>query len=252
MGVTITSSTGKGGIGASNMQNQKYVEANVGQPATAGEVLTEREVARRARRARWQAAHRAGDPRVAGDAIAFLHAAHVLAGLDDGADDLVAEHVRKGDHRRHRVVERALEVRLLHVAAADAAVARLDDHPVVAEELRVRHVFVDERSAAREPVEHLPRHETRIRKMERQRLHRDTARRARPAGTKKPTSIKSPPDQPRCCTPIWSSGFGALPRLVMGAAKNEAHAGEDKPDRVMVRIKSNIGPSGGGFGYCAL
>jgi hypothetical protein len=38
----------------------------------------------------------------------------------------------------------------------------------------------------------------------------------------------------------------------MGAAKNEAHAGEDKPDRVMVRIKSNIGPSGGGFGYCAL
>jgi hypothetical protein len=43
--------------------------------------------------------------------------------------------------------------------------------------------------------------------------------------------------------------FGALPRLVMGAAKNEADAGEDKPDRVMVRIKSNIGPSGGGFGY---
>jgi putative DNA primase/helicase len=35
----------------------------------------------------------------------------------------------------------------------------------------------------------------------------------------------------------------------MGAAKNEAEAGEDKPDRVMVRIKSNIGPSGGGFGY---
>jgi putative DNA primase/helicase len=25
--------------------------------------------------------------------------------------------------------------------------------------------------------------------------------------------------------------------------------GEDKPERIMVRIKSNIGPSGGGFGY---
>jgi putative DNA primase/helicase len=46
-----------------------------------------------------------------------------------------------------------------------------------------------------------------------------------------------------------SGAFGALPRLVMGAAKNEADAGEDKPDRIMVRIKSNIGPSGGGFGY---
>ena len=42
--------------------------------------------------------------------------------------------------------------------------------------------------------------------------------------------------------------FGALPRLVMGAANNEAD-GEDKPERIMVRIKSNIGPSGGGFGY---
>jgi hypothetical protein len=34
----------------------------------------------------------------------------------------------------------------------------------------------------------------------------------------------------------------------MGAAKNEAE-GDDKPERMMVRIKSNIGPSGGGFGY---
>jgi putative DNA primase/helicase len=45
-----------------------------------------------------------------------------------------------------------------------------------------------------------------------------------------------------------SGAFGALPRLVMGAAKNEAD-GDDKPERIMVRIKSNIGPSGGGFGY---
>ena len=45
-----------------------------------------------------------------------------------------------------------------------------------------------------------------------------------------------------------SGAFGALPRLVMGAAKNEAE-GDDEPERIMVRIKSNIGPSGGGFGY---
>jgi putative DNA primase/helicase len=45
-----------------------------------------------------------------------------------------------------------------------------------------------------------------------------------------------------------SGAFGALPRLVMGAAKNEAN-GDGEPERIMVRIKSNIGPSGGGFGY---
>jgi putative DNA primase/helicase len=45
-----------------------------------------------------------------------------------------------------------------------------------------------------------------------------------------------------------SLAFGALPRIVMGAAKNEKD-GEDQPERLMVRIKSNIGPSGGGFGY---
>jgi putative DNA primase/helicase len=45
-----------------------------------------------------------------------------------------------------------------------------------------------------------------------------------------------------------SGAFGALPRLVMGAAKNEAD-GDGEPERIMVRIKSNIGPSGGGFGY---
>ena len=45
-----------------------------------------------------------------------------------------------------------------------------------------------------------------------------------------------------------SGAFGALPRLVMGAAKNSA-IGDDEPEQIMVRIKSNIGPSGGGFGY---
>jgi hypothetical protein len=47
---------------------------------------------------------------------------------------------------------------------------------------------------------------------------------------------------------IGSVAFGALPRLVMFAAKNNAE-GNDEPELVMIRIKSNIGPSGGGFGY---
>jgi putative DNA primase/helicase len=45
-----------------------------------------------------------------------------------------------------------------------------------------------------------------------------------------------------------SLAFGALPRLVMFAAKNNAE-GDDEPERIMIRVKSNIGPSGGGFGY---
>jgi putative DNA primase/helicase len=45
-----------------------------------------------------------------------------------------------------------------------------------------------------------------------------------------------------------SGSFGQLPRVVLFAAKNEAE-GDDQPERIMVRVKNNIGPSGGGFGY---
>jgi putative DNA primase/helicase len=45
-----------------------------------------------------------------------------------------------------------------------------------------------------------------------------------------------------------SLAFGALPRLVMFAAANNAE-GDNEPERIMVRVKSNIGPRGGGFGY---
>jgi len=45
-----------------------------------------------------------------------------------------------------------------------------------------------------------------------------------------------------------SGSFGQLPRVVLFAAKNDAE-GDDQPERIMVRVKSNIGPSGGGFGY---
>lgn len=45
-----------------------------------------------------------------------------------------------------------------------------------------------------------------------------------------------------------SLAFGALPRFVMFAAKNNAE-GDNEAERVMIRVKSNIGPSGGGFGY---
>jgi putative DNA primase/helicase len=45
-----------------------------------------------------------------------------------------------------------------------------------------------------------------------------------------------------------SLAFGALPRLVMFTALNLAE-GDDEPERIMVRVKSNIGPRGGGFGF---
>jgi putative DNA primase/helicase len=45
-----------------------------------------------------------------------------------------------------------------------------------------------------------------------------------------------------------SLAFGALPRIVFAAAKTDETAEGDMP-RIFVRAKSNIGPSGGGFGY---
>jgi putative DNA primase/helicase len=42
--------------------------------------------------------------------------------------------------------------------------------------------------------------------------------------------------------------FGALARIVLLAAK-KTDADSDSPPRIFVRAKSNIGPSGGGFGY---
>jgi putative DNA primase/helicase len=45
-----------------------------------------------------------------------------------------------------------------------------------------------------------------------------------------------------------SLAFGALPRLVWAAAKNHASDDGSMP-RIFVHAKSNLGPSGGGFGY---
>lgn len=46
---------------------------------------------------------------------------------------------------------------------------------------------------------------------------------------------------------VGSQAFGAVARVVFAAAKND---GDDEgPERIFVRAKSNIGPSGGGFGY---
>lgn len=44
-----------------------------------------------------------------------------------------------------------------------------------------------------------------------------------------------------------SLAFGAVARVVLVAAKNERQ--EDGASRSLVRVKSNIGPDGGGFGY---
>ncbi|HEY8007177.1 MAG TPA: AAA family ATPase [Methylocella sp.] len=45
-----------------------------------------------------------------------------------------------------------------------------------------------------------------------------------------------------------SVAFGALARIVLIASKNAASNQSEAP-RILVRAKSNIGPSGGGFGY---
>lgn len=44
-----------------------------------------------------------------------------------------------------------------------------------------------------------------------------------------------------------SVAFGALPRVVMVAARRNTEEGAD--ERIFARAKSNIGPDGGGFGY---
>lgn len=44
-----------------------------------------------------------------------------------------------------------------------------------------------------------------------------------------------------------SIAFGAVPRIIMGAAKTENEGGGT--DRILVRAKSNIGPDGGGYAY---
>lgn len=45
-----------------------------------------------------------------------------------------------------------------------------------------------------------------------------------------------------------SIAYGALARLVWGVAKRESN-GDSEGQRVMVRVKSNLGPDDGGFGY---
>jgi len=46
-----------------------------------------------------------------------------------------------------------------------------------------------------------------------------------------------------------SLAFGALPRVVMVAAKMPEDRGEREPARIFARSKSNIGPDAGGFAY---
>jgi hypothetical protein len=54
--------------------------------------------------------------------------------------------------------------------------------------------------------------------------------------------------QKSCRSYLGSLAFGALPRIVLAAAKctDESEAGAP---RILTRAKSNVGPSGGGYGY---
>jgi putative DNA primase/helicase len=47
-----------------------------------------------------------------------------------------------------------------------------------------------------------------------------------------------------------SIAFGAVVRLVMFVAKREEELADDAPERVVCRVKSNLGPDDGGFSYC--
>jgi len=46
-----------------------------------------------------------------------------------------------------------------------------------------------------------------------------------------------------------SLAFAAVARLVFGTAKARGPEGDELPDRVFARLKSNLGPDGGGFNY---
>ena len=42
--------------------------------------------------------------------------------------------------------------------------------------------------------------------------------------------------------------YGAVPRIVLLTSINKAE-GDGEPERIMVRVKNNIGPCDGGFGF---
>jgi putative DNA primase/helicase len=46
-----------------------------------------------------------------------------------------------------------------------------------------------------------------------------------------------------------SLAFGAVARVVFVAARNQDHGDDEQDVRLFVRVKSNIGPDGGGFAY---
>jgi hypothetical protein len=79
---------------------------------------------------RGQAAGSTGEPGVQHHALAHPTLAHTRAQRLDHADDLVAQHLRKRDQRRHRVVEGAVHEDLLVVAAAQTAQVRPDHDPI--------------------------------------------------------------------------------------------------------------------------
>ena len=119
----------------------------------------------------------AAEPGRARDAIALHERGDAPARLDDGADVLVAEDVRKRDDGGERVVRGRIHEDLLHVAPADAAHRGLDDDPAIAEDLRVGHVEQAKRAERAEEArgrhgpEHLCRGEAREVELEGERLH---------------------------------------------------------------------------------
>jgi hypothetical protein len=88
---------------------------------------------------RLDAARSAGQPGIEDHSLAHAKPLHLATRFVDGADHLVAHHLRKGRERGEWAVD-ALEVDeyLFVVTAADPGETGLDQHPVGKQNLRVR------------------------------------------------------------------------------------------------------------------
>ena len=144
----------------------------------AAEVHALREVAALAPLAGREPPRGAREPRVEHHAVAHPPPPHAGPDALDRRHHLVAEHLRKRDPAGHRVVEGAVQVDLLGVAAADAAEARAQHDPVVGRQRRVGDLAqLDGRERADEGArgqrrEQLGRDDARHAVLEDERVHR--------------------------------------------------------------------------------
>src|SRR5271157_5290780 len=83
----------------------------------------------------------AREPRRDGHPVAHLEARHAWSNLVDDPDDLVPHYLGEREERLHWIVNCSFELQFVHVTAANPAVDRLHNHPVVCHELGARHLL---------------------------------------------------------------------------------------------------------------